>query len=72
MPAGSGPPPVWMRVCAWCGISLAEDGMTPKPPGGSAIVTHGICPVCREEFIRAVADENEAVESSAPPAGGDC
>jgi hypothetical protein len=72
MPAGSGSPPVWLRVCAWCGISLAGDAMTPESPGGSALVTHGICPGCREEFIRAVAAEKEAARSAGPPAGGAC
>jgi hypothetical protein len=72
MPASSGSPPVWMRVCAWCGISLAGDAMTPESPGGSALVTHGICPGCREEFIRAVAVEKEAAQSAGPPAGGAC
>lgn len=46
--------------------------MTPESPGAAALVTHGICPGCGEEFIRAVAAEKEAAQSAGPPAGGAC
>lgn len=65
MSADSEPSSVWMRVCAWCGIILPGDEVTPGPAGGLPLITHGICPVCRDEFIRAVAAE----KASARPSG---
>lgn len=72
MPADSGSSSVWMRVCAWCGITLPGDEVTPGPAGISPLVTHGICPGCRDKFIRAVAAEQEAVRPNTPPASGAC
>jgi hypothetical protein len=46
--------------------------MTPESPGGSTLVTHGICPGCRDKFILAVVAEKEAARSAGPPAGGAC
>jgi hypothetical protein len=65
MLADSGSLSVWMRVCAWCGITLPGEDVTPEPAGASPRITHGICPDCKDEFIRAVA----AQKATARPAG---
>jgi len=67
MPADSGSSPIWIRVCAWCGISLPGGDATPEPAGNSLLVTHGICPGCRDEFIRAVAEERAAARVAGSP-----
>ena len=72
MPTDSGPPAVWTRVCAWCGITLPGGDLTPEPTGGSPLVTHGICPGCKDRFIRAVAAEREAIRSARTAASGAC
>ncbi len=70
MPADSGYSPVWMRVCAWCGIILPGDDVTPGPTSVSPRITHGICPDCRDEFIRAVAAERAAIRPAGPSGSG--
>lgn len=65
MAADSGAPPTWIRVCAWCGLSLpGGDGTT--QPAGNPSVTHGICPACRDEFIRRVLAEKAGIPSPGP------
>lgn len=59
--------PIWIQVCAWCGISLPV-GDTAPPAAGRSSVTHGICPNCREEFIRALAAEWAAARPAKPSA----
>ncbi len=57
-------------VCAWCGVSLPGGNTPPEAPGVSPLVTHGICPRCREEFIRSAVIEMDAVRSLGRPADG--
>jgi hypothetical protein len=66
MAADSGTSPIWIRVCAWCGLSLPGDGAMPEPAARSSI-SHGICPACRDEFIRAVLADTTGIRSAGPP-----
>jgi hypothetical protein len=70
MPADSGFSPVWMRVCAWCGIILPGDDLASEFAGGPPRITHGICPECRDELIRAVAAERAARTLAGPSGSG--
>lgn len=65
MAADSGTPPTWIRVCAWCDLSLPGDGAVPAPAGRSSI-SHGICPACRDEFIGRVLAEKAGTPSPGP------
>ncbi len=57
MVAGSDASPVWIRVCAWCGVLLP--GPEPGPESGAVrpVTTHGICQPCRDAFLRAPFDD---------------
>lgn len=69
MLAGSGPSPNWISVCAWCGIVLPGEEGPQDPMAGSSQTTHGICPSCREAFLRAVIAERAATGSDGPSPG---
>ncbi len=69
MTAKPEPSPGWIQVCAWCGISLPAGETAPIPPAGTSTTTHGICPSCRDEFIRALATEWAAARPAEPSAG---
>ncbi len=69
MSAGSGPSPNWIRVCAWCGIVLPGEEGSRDPAAGSPQRTHGICPSCREAFLRAAVAARAATESDGPSPG---
>jgi len=66
MPADSEPSPVWLRVCAWCGIVLQEDGQPLASAAISAMTTHGICPICRDAFIGAATGERTTPQRDGP------
>lgn len=69
MTAESEPSPGWIQVCAWCGISLPERETRPSPPVDTPNTTHGICPSCRDEFVRALVAEWAAARPANPSAG---
>lgn len=68
MPADSEPSPVWVRVCAWCGILLPGEGQPQDSGAGPALTTHGICPSCRDAFIGAVIAERATPKRDSPAA----
>ena len=59
--------PAWIRVCAWCGVVLPGPEPGPKSAAVRPVTTHGICPPCRDAFLRAPFDEGPA---SRPDATG--
>ena len=69
MEAESEPLPIWIQVCAWCGVSLQAGDALPAPATGTPATTHGICPSCRDEFIRALTAEWAASRPAKPSAG---
>jgi len=52
MQADSGSFPKWVRMCAWCGMMLPEADGTLRERDPSAVITHGICPACRDTWVR--------------------
>jgi hypothetical protein len=66
MQANSGSFPKWVRLCAWCGVLLPEPDGTLRERDPSAAITHGICPVCREAWVR---DMKPDVVPAPPRAG---
>jgi hypothetical protein len=70
MPADSEPSKIWIRVCAWCRMVLSGENQSQDPAVGSSMTTHGICPSCRDEFIRAVTAGRAATSPDGPPVGG--
>ncbi len=69
MPADSEPLPQWIGVCAWCGVSLPAGDAPAGPAGGSRGTTHGICPRCRDAFIRALSAHRTSGQAEMPPVG---
>jgi len=67
MVAGSNASPAWIRVCAWCGVVLPGPEPGPESAAVRPVTTHGICPPCRDAFLRAPFDEGPA---SRPDATG--
>lgn len=65
MVAGSDSSPGWIRVCAWCGVLLPGAEPQPKSAAVQPVTTHGICPPCRDAFLRAPFDEGPAARSDA-------
>ena len=57
MVAGSDASPVWIRVCAWCGVVLPGPEPRPESAAVRPVTTHGICLPCRDAFLRAPFDE---------------
>lgn len=72
MPTDSDFSPRLKRVCAWCGITLSGENVTPESAGTSLYITHGICPDCRDEFLRAVAAEKAAARPAGTTTDGPC
>jgi len=52
MQADSGSFPKWVRMCAWCGVLLPESDGTLRERYSPAVITHGICPACRDAWFR--------------------
>ena len=50
----------WIRVCAWCGVVLPGPEPGPESAAVRPVTTHGICPPCRDAFLRAPFDEGPA------------
>ena len=70
MLADSGPSTIWIRVCAWCGINLPGDEVTPEPAGSIPRITHGICPDCCDKLIRTTAAERATIRPAGLSPGG--
>jgi len=69
MVAGSDASPVWIRVCAWCGVVLPGPEPGPESAAVRPITTHGICPPCRDAFLRAPFDGGPASRPDATVTG---
>ena len=66
MQADSGSFPKWVRMCAWCGVLLPERDGTLRERDPSAVITHGICPACRDAWVREMKPD---VAPASPRAG---
>ncbi len=69
MSVGSEVSTAWIWVCAWCGVTLPGNDAS-EISDESPLVTHGICPRCREEFMRSAAVQMDLLRSIHHPSNG--
>lgn len=67
MPANSDSSSIFIRVCAWCGITLSGDETVLGSVARTRLLSHGICPACRDAFIREAAAQRMTAQQVQPP-----